>query len=65
MTQRAFIAVSGIIFSVIALLHLLRILFGWEAVIAGWHVPRALSVLALLISGFLAYQASRLRKRGR
>jgi len=35
MSQRSFSLVAGAIFSCIALLHLLRIVFGWEAIIGG------------------------------
>lgn len=62
MTPRTFFLVSGLIFSLVALLHLLRLLLGWDAVIGGWAVPRWSSVIALPVAGFLAYQAFRLRK---
>ena len=62
MTQKTFTATVGVIFAVIAVLHLLRILLGWEAVIGGWQVPVWLSWLALALSGFLAYTAFTLRR---
>ncbi len=57
MTQRTFNLLAGTIFLLIAILHALRILLGWEAVIAGWKVPIGLSWLALALAGFLAYSA--------
>ncbi len=59
MTQRAFNTVAGTVFLLVVLLHALRLLLGWEAVIGGWHVPMWLSWLALPIAGFLVYTAFR------
>ena len=61
MRQRTFISMAAVVFAVIAGLHLLRLLFGWEAVIAGWRVPHAVSWVAAALFGFLAYAAFRLR----
>ncbi len=57
MEQRTFNLVAGIVFSVIAVLHLLRVIFGWDAAIGGWDVPMWLSYLAVVAAGFLAYSA--------
>ncbi len=54
MTQRAFNRVAGGIFLAIAFMHVLRLVFRWEAVIGGWHVPFWLSGAGVLIAGFLA-----------
>lgn len=62
MTQRAFIRVAGVVFLAIAVLHLLRLIFGWEAVIAGWSVPQGLSWIALFVSGALALAAFKLSR---
>ena len=57
MKQTTFNLVAGTIFLLVAVLHALRILLGWEAVIAGWKVPIGLSWLALALAGFLTYSA--------
>ena len=57
MNQKTFTFTAGVVFSLIAVLHMLRLLLGWEAVIGGWHVPLWLSWLALAVSGYLAYTA--------
>ena len=62
MKQKTFTRTVGTIFAIIAGLHLLRILLGWDAVIGGWQVPTCLSWLALAVSGFLAYTAFTLSK---
>ena len=60
MSQRLFIRVAGIVFAVIAGMHALRVVFGWEAVIAGWQVPHAISWVAVALFGWLAVTAFRL-----
>jgi hypothetical protein len=46
---------SGTIFTLLAVLHLLRIVRGWEANIAGWQVPMWFSWIAIVVAGYLAY----------
>jgi hypothetical protein len=55
MPRRAYLLVTAVIFSLVALLHLARIGFGWSAVLAGWSVPMWLSWIALVVAGVLAY----------
>jgi len=63
MGHKAFLGVSGTVFGIIALLHLARIVYGWEAQIGTFAVPAWLSWLSLLIAGYLAITAfSLLRK---
>ena len=62
MSQKSYITVTGAVFFVIAVLHLLRLLLGWGAVIGGWNVPSWVSCLALVLSGYLAYSAFKLSK---
>lgn len=63
MRHKNFISAASLIFSLIALLHLLRISYGWEATIGGWAVPRLLSWIALVAAGYLAYSGFRLLRR--
>ncbi len=42
------------VFALVALLHVLRLLFGWEATIAGLAVPLWVSLLGTVIAGGLA-----------
>lgn len=62
MSQRSFPLITGAIFTLIALLHLLRIVFGWEAIIGGWVLPAWVSWAALPVAGYLAYEGFRLGK---
>ncbi len=60
MKQKTFTLTAGVVFSIIAVLHVLRLLFGWEAVIGGWNVPLWVSWVAMAVSGYLAYTAFKL-----
>ena len=62
MNQKSFNTFAGVVFLVVAVLHLFRLLFRWEAVIGGWVVPTWVSALALVLSGYLARSAFKLRK---
>ena len=63
MTTRSFALTAGVIFSLISLLHLLRIIFGWQAVLEGWTVPLWPSWIAMLVGVYLGYQGFRLGKK--
>ena len=61
MTSRVFARITGAVFSLVAVLHLLRLLFKWSAVIGGWTVPMWISWIGIALAGALAYAASRVR----
>lgn len=63
MKQKTFLLTAGAIFAAIAMLHLLRLLLGWEAIIGGWPVPTWISWIALLIAGYLAITGMRLGRK--
>jgi len=46
----------AVVFLAIAVLHGLRLYFGWEGIIGGWEVPRSLSWLAVVFAGYLSWQ---------
>ncbi len=62
MSQRAFSLVAGLIFLLIAVMHVLRLVFKWEAVLNGWPVPMWISAVALIIAAYLSYEGFRLGK---
>ena len=55
MDQKTFTLLAGVIFAVVALLHLLRISMGWPVVIDDWTVPMWVSWIALVVAGGLSY----------
>ena len=65
MKQAAFVLVTSSIFALIALLHALRLIYGWNVTIGEWAVPVWVSALGFLIAGYLAYQGFRLRSSQR
>jgi len=62
MSQRSFLLVSAIVFTLVFLLHVLRLVYGWSAMIGGWTVPVWVSWIGVVVSGFLALEGFRLRK---
>lgn len=63
MKQKTFSLVAGLIFLVMAILHILRLTIGWHVVIADWIIPMWVSWIALPIAGFLSYEGFRLSRR--
>jgi hypothetical protein len=51
MSRRAYLLITAIIFSLIALLHLVRIIFGWSATLGSLNVPMWLNWVALIVTG--------------
>ena len=52
--KKPFTSLAAIIFAVVALVHLLRLIYGWVVSIVGAEVPLWTSVLGVLIAGVLA-----------
>ncbi len=61
--EKTFHRVAGTIFGAIALLHLLRLLFGWQFNLFGWATPYWLSGIGTIIAAFLSYASFRLTKK--
>ncbi len=53
--KTTFDTVAGIVFLVVAVMHLLRIIFGWEVSIGGLTVPLYASYAGVVAAGLLAY----------
>jgi hypothetical protein len=62
MTQRSFCLITSILFLLMALLHAVRLLQGWQVTIGGAVVPIWVSWIGLAIAGFLAYEGFLLSK---
>lgn len=63
MKAETFLTVTSIVFTTIAIFHLVRVLFGLELIINGWAVPLWVNTLAFLVAGLLAFFGIRLKKR--
>lgn len=62
MKQKTFFQVSGLIFTTVAVLHLMRLLLGWEVVMGNYVIPMWASYLALPLAAYLAYSAYKLMR---
>jgi hypothetical protein len=62
MTPRVFSLITATLFSLIALLHVLRLLRGWQVTIGDVVVPVWVSWIGLAIAGYLAYQGLKVRR---
>ena len=54
MEARFYLRVSGAVFGIICVGHLLRIIFGWKLIIGSLEVPMAVSWLGMIFTGALA-----------
>ncbi|OGC47372.1 hypothetical protein A2886_01940 [candidate division WWE3 bacterium RIFCSPHIGHO2_01_FULL_42_13] len=62
MKQKTFLEIIRAIFTVIAALHVLRIVLNWQAAVGGMEIPIWISYFAILLAGYLAYSAHKLLK---
>jgi len=54
MDRKTYFLVAGIIFTLVALFHLLRVFEDWPVMIADWSAPKWVSWIALMVAGGLA-----------
>ncbi|HSS70263.1 MAG TPA: hypothetical protein VLQ46_06365 [Casimicrobiaceae bacterium] len=52
--MKPFTTIAVVVFSVVAIVHLLRLFTGWEAVVAGFVIPVWWSAIGLVIAGALS-----------
>ncbi len=52
--NKPFTLLAELVFAIVAIIHLLRLLFGWEVTIGGAAVPLWASVLGIVIAAGLA-----------
>ncbi len=55
LNQKTYMTVTATLFLIMGIVHLLRIIFGWQAEIGGLNIPFWVSWLALFVTGGLAY----------
>ena len=65
MTQRTFSLIAAAVFSLIALGHAIRLLFGWHVTVENMVVPFWISGIGLALAGYLAYEGFKLSRRMR
>jgi hypothetical protein len=57
MSSKNFLMVSGCIFGVVSLMHMLRILNHWVFILGTWNFPYWVSWVAVFVAAYLSYQA--------
>lgn len=57
---RVYLALSGGVFAIVALLHLWRAVYGWEAIVGPYNIAVALSWIGFVVAGSLSAWAWRL-----
>ncbi len=60
MGNKTYLAISGAIFGLVALGHILRVMFNWSFAIGGWNAPISASWLALFVAAAMCVWAIRL-----
>jgi len=53
--EKTFHMVAGVVFAIVAILHLLRVIFGLNFVLGSWSAPYWLNALGAVLTGFLSY----------
>lgn len=53
MKAKLYVAVSGGIFGLIAVVHLVRLIQRWPVQVGEWSIPMGLSVAGVLVTGIL------------
>jgi hypothetical protein len=61
--MRHYLGISGTLFGLIALGHLLRLVFHWPAEVANWVVPFWFSLIGLILPAALGIWAFRLARQ--
>jgi len=63
MSQKTFSFTAGVVFLLVAVLHVTRIALGWPVVVNVWTVPIWTSWIGVFIAGFLAFTGFSLASR--
>lgn len=62
MSSKMFYKVSGTVFGIVGIVHLLRVILGWGFVLGPYVIPAWLSLVACVALAFLSYSAFKLAK---
>jgi hypothetical protein len=58
--MRAYVQLSGVMFALVAIMHLVRVLARWPLLIAGYPLPAVASLVVLLVTAGMSVWAWRL-----
>ena len=57
LSAKTYFKITATIFFVVGLMHLLRLLNGWEVVLGGYVIPFWASIIGVCAAWFLSYSA--------
>ena len=63
--MRTYIQITGVVFAIVALAHVVRLVLDWPVQMAGWVVPIWISWIGILVAGALCVWAFRVVGRAR
>ena len=55
MNKRTYFLISGLVFAIVAIVHLLRIINQFQVVIGTWSAPMVASWIGFIAAGILSY----------
>jgi hypothetical protein len=58
--ERMYLLIAGTLFSAIAIVHIMRVLFGTEVIVDGYSMPLWLSWVGICVTTYLSYMSFRL-----
>ena len=62
MRAKTVLKFASVVFALGAVLHLWRLLAGFDVIVNEWVIPRMVSVVAVVVAGYIAYQSYNLSK---
>ncbi len=63
LSKEMFFQIVGVIFTLVGLLHLIRLLTGFQVLFGTWEFPLWLSIVGVILPWYLAYNAFSLAKK--
>ena len=52
--SKAYLYISGTVFGIVAIIHLVRVVLGWDFVLGPWSLPMLFSILGTIGAGLLS-----------
>ncbi|MGZ6237243.1 MAG: hypothetical protein ACXWMJ_07985 [Syntrophales bacterium] len=63
--MKPFTVIAIVIFSLMSMVHILRLIYGWEVVLNGIQIPLWMSAIAAVVLGVVAFMLWRESFKGR
>jgi hypothetical protein len=63
--MKPFTVIAIVIISLMSIMHVLRLIYGWEVILNGIHIPIWMSLIAAVVLGGVAYGLRRESFKGK